>query len=214
MKRIPPFAAPPVIALAASLMLGTAALAQEATTDPATDPAQTMPEPGAVDETGAPADPLIEGQPEANPAAPDPATADVPPLPEATPEATETPNVADDAATEQPAEMPAAATFTVPEGYSAVADWTSVTADQLIGATLYAADGSNMGAISDLVLSTDGPVQGVVADVGGFLGMGKHRVNLGHDQVTLYRDEGGTVIAATTLGAEALKALPAWEPAQ
>ena len=38
--------------------------------------------------------------------------------------------------------------------------------------------------------------------------------SLGHDQVTLYRDEGGTVIATTTLNEEALKALPAWEPAQ
>lgn len=198
MKRIPPFAAPPVIALAASLMLGTAALAQETTSDPA----QTMPEAGTVDETGAPADPLIEGQPEATPAAPDPATADVPPLPDAT----ETPVA--------PAEMPATETFTVPEGYSVVSDWTAVTADQLMGATLYAADGSNMGSVADLVLSTEGPVQGVVADVGGFLGIGTHRVNLGHDQVTLYRNESGTVIAATTLGAEALKALPAWEPAQ
>ncbi|WP_157971086.1 PRC-barrel domain-containing protein [Pseudogemmobacter bohemicus] len=197
MKRIPPFAAPPVIALAASLMLGTAALAQETTTDPV-----KIPEAGAVDETGAPADPLIEGQPEATPAAPDPATADVPPSPEAS------------EASEAPAALPATDVFAVPEGYSEVTDWTAVTADQLIGATLYASDGSNMGSVTDLVLSTEGPVQGIVADVGGFIGIGTHRVNLGHDQVTLYRDEGGTVIAATTLGAEALKALPAWEPAQ
>lgn len=197
MKRIPPFAAPPVIALAASLMLGSAALAQETTTDPA-----QLPEAGAVDETGAPADPLIEGQPEANPAAPDPATTEVPPSPEATD------------ATEAPAPMPATDAFAVPEGYSEVTDWTAVTADQLIGATLYASDGSNMGSVTDLVLSTEGPVQGIVADVGGFIGIGTHRVNLGHDQVTLYRDEGGTVIAATALDAEALKALPAWEPAQ
>ncbi len=210
MKRIPPFAAPPVIALAASLMLGTAALAQEATTEPAPDAAtpettapEMTPDAGSTDATGAPADPLIEGQPEANPAAPDPATADVPASPEAAPDA-----AAD------PAAVAATETFIVPEGYSEVTDWTAVTADQLMGATLYAADGSNIGSVSDLVLSEQGPVQGVVADVGGFIGIGTHRVNLGHDQVTLYRDEGGTVIAATTLSADALKALPAWEAPQ
>ncbi len=197
MKRIPQFAAPPVIALAASLMLGGAVLAQETTPEATTDPAQVTPDAGTTDETGAPADPLIEGQPEATPASPDPATADVP----ASPEVVEAP-------------ASPAATFAVPEGYSQVTDWTAVTADHLIGATLYAADGSNMGAVTDLVLSHEGPVQAVVADVGGFIGIGAHRVSLGHDQVTLYRDEGGTVIATTTLNEEALKALPAWEPAQ
>ena len=106
---------------------------------------------------------------------------------------------------------PAVVGFTAPEGYSLLPDWKTVTADQLKGAEVYhAVDGAKVGDISDIVLSADNGVSGVVIDVGGFLGMGVHSVSLGADQISLYSNE-GKIIAATNLDKDALKALPAYE---
>lgn len=213
MKRIPAFAA-----FTSALLLAAPVLAQDDTTDTQTDdtmvPApdtdsgttttpETTPDAGATEPSGVPADPLIEDQPRATPEATDPAngTTDVP--------ADSTDMPADTTDAPATTDMPAATdTFIVPEGYTELTDWTTVTADQLMGATLYSADGSNIGEVSDIELSTDGPVAGIVVDVGGFLGIGVHTVSLGAEEVKLYRDEGGTVIAHTNLTADALQAQP------
>ena len=110
---------------------------------------------------------------------------------------------------------PAVSGFTAPEGYAILPDWKEVTADQLKGAEVYhSADGAKVGDISDIALSAEGGVNGVIIDVGGFLGIGVHTVSLGADQISLYAKD-GDVIAATTLDKEALKALPEYQaPAQ
>ena len=97
--------------------------------------------------------------------------------------------------------------YIAPEGYNAVQDWQTITADQLKGAAVYhAADGAKVGDISDIAISSDG-ISGVILDVGGFLGMGVHTVSLAPSQIALYSKE-GDYIAATNLDKDALKALP------
>lgn len=104
---------------------------------------------------------------------------------------------------------PAATTgFVAPEGYSLLSDWAAVTADQLKGVDIKGPEGSSIGEISDVELSTDGKVSGLIANIGGFLGMGTHTVKLGLDQVSLYANADKDLVAHSSLTKDALKALP------
>ncbi|MGA0540244.1 PRC-barrel domain-containing protein [Neotabrizicola sp. VNH66] len=133
----------------------------------------------------------------------------------ATPEAT-TPEVMPAAPAETavaPAET--APAFVVPEGYVAVADMTTLTADTLKGVDLLASDGSSVGEISDVELSADGAVTGVIVDVGGFLGMGTHTVKLMLDQISFYENADKALVAHVAMDKAALEALPEYTmPAQ
>lgn len=112
-----------------------------------------------------------------------------------------------------PAVVPDAPTvFTPPEGYSLLPDWTTVTADTLQGAEIMGPDGASIGKVSDVELGADGAASGIIADIGGFLGMGTHTVKLGADQISLYRNADGAIIAHSTLTKEALEALPEYTP--
>lgn len=115
--------------------------------------------------------------------------------------------VGDTAVIDTPA---ATVVVTVPEGYT-ILGFDSVTADQLTGARLYDADGDDVGEIADIVIGADNKVTGIVTDVGGFLGMGEHRVLLGAEQVEIYTDGADETRAYVTLTDDQLKALPAYE---
>ena len=55
---------------------------------------------------------------------------------------------------------------------------SEVTADQLIGMTVYNAQGEKVGTVHDILLGTDGKATGVVLSVGGVLGVGAKSVGL------------------------------------
>lgn len=102
----------------------------------------------------------------------------------------------------------APAGFVPPEGYRLLPDWGGITAESLKGATVAGPDGASIGTISDVEISVDGTADGLIADIGGFLGIGSHTVKLGGDQVSLYQNDDGDVIAHSVLTKDALKALP------
>lgn len=104
-----------------------------------------------------------------------------------------------------------AGTFTAPEGYTSVADFATLTADQIKSIDLHGPDQKNIGSISDVELGADGKITGLITDVGGFLGMGAHRVKLGLDHVGIFRNADGKLIAVTNQTEESLKAMPAYE---
>lgn len=104
-----------------------------------------------------------------------------------------------------------AAPVAAPEGYTPVPDHGSLTADQLIGAALHGPDNADIGKVTDVDLGADGRATGLIADIGGFLGMGSHRVRLGFDHVGVFSNADGRVIAVSSLSEAALKALPAHE---
>ena len=52
------------------------------------------------------------------------------------------------------------------------------TADRLMGADVYDANGENIGSVNDIMLDGEGRISDVLVDVGGFLGMGSHTVRL------------------------------------
>jgi hypothetical protein len=68
-----------------------------------------------------------------------------------------------------------------------------------------------IGEINDILISRDGEAQGVLVDIGGFLGMGQHTVALDMSQVHFLRDEGGVEFVAVNSTREALENAPAYE---
>jgi len=76
----------------------------------------------------------------------------------------------------------------------------------LTDATVYDAEDNKVGTISHV--HGTGAATDVVIDVGGFLGLGSKPVLVGIDQITLMRDEAGTVHGVTAWTKDQLKALP------
>jgi sporulation protein YlmC with PRC-barrel domain len=83
----------------------------------------------------------------------------------------------------------------------------SFNASQVIGMKVVNNNNDRVGKIGELVLNQDGTVHGVVVDVGGFLGMGTHRVLLDWKQLAMNDQNGGTV-ASVDMSKDALKQLP------
>ncbi|TWI28234.1 PRC-barrel domain protein [Paracoccus sulfuroxidans] len=88
---------------------------------------------------------------------------------------------------------------------------TSVTADQLKGVDIYDQTDAKIAEIADLVIGSDDKVTGIVTDVGGFLGMGEHRISLGPDQVAIYKNADNDIRAYVSMTKDELKALPKYE---
>lgn len=137
---------------------------------------------------------------------PAPATPDAtaPVMPEATSPATPEAPVAPDTA--------APATFVPPEGYAPKSDWNGVTAEQVKGTEIFGPDGASIGKVADVEVGADGAVGGAIADIGGFLGIGSHTVKIDTEQLELFANADGALIAQSTLDKDALKAMPEYTP--
>jgi uncharacterized protein YrrD len=75
----------------------------------------------------------------------------------------------------------------------------------LVGASVYNDQNQRIGKIDDMIVSPDGKVSVAVIDVGGFLGLGKHRVAISVDQ---FSDINAKKLVLPNATKEALKALP------
>lgn len=87
---------------------------------------------------------------------------------------------------------------------------TELSADNLIGTTVYGAGDENVGSIADVILSSDGQVDAVTIDVGGFLGIGAKEVAIDLDNLAFMRD-GDDLYLYTSLTEEQLKAQPEYD---
>ncbi|WP_423067584.1 PRC-barrel domain-containing protein [Devosia sp. CN2-171] len=76
----------------------------------------------------------------------------------------------------------------------------------LEGATIYDADGHEVGKVSHVHGS--GPASEIIVDVGGFLGIGAKPVAVLATQLEFMRDENGDVHAVTNWTKDELKELP------
>lgn len=84
---------------------------------------------------------------------------------------------------------------------------------------------NNIGNISDVVMTQDGEIRGVIVDIGGFLGMFAHTVMIDLDNLYFVADEGATTgmtggdggvrdfFVVASLSREQLEALPEWDDA-
>lgn len=88
-----------------------------------------------------------------------------------------------------------------------------ISADNLIGTTVYGADDENIGEINDAILSDDGEVDAIIVDVGGFLGVGAKAVAVGMDNLVFLADEDGDRYLYTEFTKEQLEAQPEYDEA-
>lgn len=86
----------------------------------------------------------------------------------------------------------------------------TINTSKLIGLNVENGDGQVVGEVGEVVLEKDGSVQGVVVDVGGFLGIGVHPVLLSWKDVQLNGAQ-NEVKALVNASKDRLKALPAYE---
>ncbi|HVZ02384.1 MAG TPA: PRC-barrel domain-containing protein [Dongiaceae bacterium] len=78
-------------------------------------------------------------------------------------------------------------------------------ADQLIGMTVYNAQGEKVGTVHDIILDKDGRASGVVLNVGGVLGIGAKSVGLTWKEIDVKPDQQAVQISYSK---EQLKAAP------
>jgi sporulation protein YlmC with PRC-barrel domain len=68
------------------------------------------------------------------------------------------------------------------------------SADDLMNRNIVDTEGNNVGQISDLLIGSDGTIENVLVDVGGFLGIGTRTVSLGLDQVQMAQGDGEDLV--------------------
>lgn len=86
-----------------------------------------------------------------------------------------------------------------------------ITADEIIGTTVYGANDANVGSINDVVLTADGKIDAYVVNVGGFLGMGAKEVAIGSDNLAFMTDADGNKYLYTTFTKEQLEAAATYD---
>lgn len=85
---------------------------------------------------------------------------------------------------------------------------TRFLADKLEGKDVYGANNEKIGEIEDFVLGSDGTVQAVVIEVGGFLGIGEKDVLVGWSALQMTMDGSKTRVTAPTLTRDILQNAP------
>jgi sporulation protein YlmC with PRC-barrel domain len=89
----------------------------------------------------------------------------------------------------------------------------AISADDLIGTTVYGANDENVGSVGDVILSQDGNVDAIIIDVGGFLGIGTKEVAVGMDNLEFMTDADGNMYLYTQFTEEQLEAQPEYDEA-
>ncbi|MCH8488341.1 MAG: PRC-barrel domain-containing protein [Oceanicaulis sp.] len=86
------------------------------------------------------------------------------------------------------------------------------TAERLIDADVYDAAGDKVGSVNDVVLNGDDSVEGLLVDVGGFLGLGAHTVNLPIDRAEIgWKPADEDVRVQVSLTRTELEAMPEYD---
>jgi sporulation protein YlmC with PRC-barrel domain len=83
-----------------------------------------------------------------------------------------------------------------------------LTADSLMGTTVYGPNDENIGDVGDIALNADGQVDAIIVDVGGFLGIGEKPVAVAMDNLQFMKDSGGSMYLYTQFTQDELKNAP------
>jgi sporulation protein YlmC with PRC-barrel domain len=83
----------------------------------------------------------------------------------------------------------------------------SVNASQLVGLNIQDGAGDTIGEVGEVIIGSAGKLEGVLVDVGGFLGMGTHHVLLNWKDIQL-SGKGDDIKAVVNTTKENLKSLP------
>lgn len=97
------------------------------------------------------------------------------------------------------------------DGYE-VTTADQLTTEDLTGARLYGARDEDIGEIDQLIVDDSGKLQQAVLDIGGFLGLGEHRIAVAMDELKILRPaEGGDVRVYIDATKENLEGQPEYE---
>lgn len=84
------------------------------------------------------------------------------------------------------------------------------SADSLVGRNIVDTNNASVGEVNDLLMGSDGNIQNVLVDVGGFLGIGARTVSIGLDDLKVREgDENGPLVVSMTK--EQMKELPEYK---
>ncbi|WP_288192931.1 PRC-barrel domain-containing protein [uncultured Phyllobacterium sp.] len=108
-----------------------------------------------------------------------------------------------------PAKPAPQATMATRDGLKAVPA-TAVSAEKLIGTTVYGSDDETLGSVGDALMTPDGQVEAFVVDVGGFLGLGKKPIAISIENLDLLSDKDGKIAVYTPFTKQQLQAHPAY----
>ncbi|MBO0663996.1 PRC-barrel domain-containing protein [Jiella flava] len=97
------------------------------------------------------------------------------------------------------------------QGMTKVADDAQLTADDLMGTTVYGPNDASVGEIGDIALNAQGKVDAIIVDVGGFLGIGEKPVAVGMDNLNFMRDKSGKLYLYTNFTEDQLKNAPEYK---
>jgi sporulation protein YlmC with PRC-barrel domain len=97
----------------------------------------------------------------------------------------------------------------------ASADYTvatqDVSANQLIGATVYGTDDSNIGEVHDVIFNENGDIDAAIIDVGGFLGIGEKPIGVKFSALNVRTDENGKLLVMINATKDQLDQAPKFE---
>ncbi len=98
----------------------------------------------------------------------------------------------------------------VTEGFTIV-DLTTLSVEGLVGADITNMEDDTIATVDDVIMSTDGQVESLVAKFGGFLGFGSNTVLLTLDEIAIVQDAEQNVAVRTLLTPEDLEGRPEYE---
>ena len=96
------------------------------------------------------------------------------------------------------------------EGWKAMTV-NELSADDLTGARVYSSKDEDIGEIDKLTLTADGQLDKAVLDIGGFLGIGEHRIAVSMDDLKIMRNDDGDLKVYISATQKELESLPAYE---
>lgn len=96
----------------------------------------------------------------------------------------------------QDVKAPATATSAAPALKAGALSLTSKEAEGWIGKPVYSSDGQKLGEVAAFQRAADNNISGMDADIGGFMGIGEHRIKLTPGQINLKADRVVLVLTA------------------
>ena len=91
---------------------------------------------------------------------------------------------------------PVTATSAAPASKAGALSLTSKEAEGWVGKPVYSSDGQKLGEVAAFQRAADNNVSGMDADIGGFMGIGEHRIKLTPGQINLKADRVVLVLTA------------------